>query len=279
MSSCNLSVDQFQREDGTLEVEAKYKLLMQTTLGEDSLYTRSKETMFEAFDKLNITDGEKAQLVSQNIMQLATQMSQASMQSAVMWAQQELELEYSLAKMKADTKIALVTYEKIAEETCLLDKEEELKCAQIEATIASSIRDNGRVEFYKQDADGDTCHPEKLEDEGLKYYQTKQVIADSYRIFADSYRKSGVVVVGTDGTDGVEKGLSGDQYGYTQQQINNAERQRIAYEDSKVNHAANSSATMIGQMLSNEVTPDTATVDLWRTAVTRLVTPYYSTPV
>ena len=123
-----------------------------------------------------------------------------------------------------------------------------------------------------------------MKPEGLKYFQTRQVEADSYRIFADSYRKSGIVQIGLDSNDNIEKGLTGNTNeaegelaGYTAQQIANAERQRIAYEDSKINHAANSSASMIGQMLSAEVAPADADVDRWRNAVDRLLSKHTTT--
>ncbi len=287
MASCDITIDPYQSENGEMEVIEKYEALMQSTLGDNSLYTRSKETIFQLFDKLNITDGEKAQIASQNIVQLTMQLSATAMQSSVLWAKEERDGPYQLALIKANAENALAGYEKIKEEICLMQKEDELKCVTIEATSAQSIRENGKVETYKLNDDGtESCHADTLANEGLKYYQTEQVKADSYRIFADSYRKSGVVGIGTDPQDLVEKGMTGTTHeevgeiaGYTVQQIANAERQRIAYEDSKVNHAANSSASMIGQMLSAEVAPADADVQRWRDAVDRLLVTYSTTPV
>ena len=285
MASCDTSIDTFSREDGELEVIGKYEELMKTTLGDDSLYTRSKETLWELFDKLNINDGEKAQLAAQNIMQLSMQLSSTAMQAAVLWAKEERDGAYQLALTKAQTSNALAEYEKIKEEICLMQKENDLKCVIIESTSAASIRENGKVLTYKiDDAGNETCHANTLENEGLKYFQTKQVQADSYRIFADAYRKSGVVEMAVDSTDQVYKGMTGttqDQdgelAGYTAQQSANAERQRISYEDSKVNHAANSSASMIGQMLSAEVAPADEDVQRWRDALDRLLIKHTST--
>ena len=88
-----------------------------------------------------------------------------------------------------------------------MQKENELKCVTIEATMTASLRENGRVKTY--DAD-EPCKPIAMEDEGLKYFQTKQVQADSQRIFSDTYRKSGVVQLGVDTDDNVFKGLTGN---------------------------------------------------------------------
>ena len=285
MASCNVNSVSFQREDGELEVIEKYNSLMVASLGEESIYTRAKETLFHQFEDLQLTEKEKAGFVVEFISGVATELSKSAMSLALPWAQSERDGGYSLAKVKAETLNTQTTQQKIEEEICLLQKEDELKCITIEATSAQSIRENGRVSTYKLDDNGnESCHALTLEQEGLKYFQTRQVEADSYRIFADSYRKSGVVQIGTDPIDLVEKGItgtthdeSGELAGYTAQQIANAERQRIAYEDSKVNHAANSSASMIGQMLSAEVAPADTDVQRWRDAVDRLLTVYQST--
>ena len=285
MATCDISIDTFQRENGDLDVIDKYNKLMTATLGEDSLYTRGKETIFHQFEDLQLTEKEKAALAVDFVTKVTAQLSQTSMTMALTWVKDELEAPYALAKIKAETENVHATFEKIKEEICLLRKEDELRCIQIEAAGAASLRDNGSVKEYKLGDDGqESCHPLTLENEGLKYFQTKQVEADSYRIFADSYRKSGVVVVGIDNTDGIYKGLTGttnSQYGevagYTAQQSANAERQRIAYEDSKINHAANSSASMIGQMLSAEVAPAEADVNRWRSAVDRLLSRHSTT--
>ncbi len=285
MATCDITVDSFQTEDGELVVIEKYNNLMDATLGDTSLYTRAKETLLFQFEDLQLTEKEKAALVTDFISKFSIELSKVSMATALSWAKEELEAPYSLAKAKADTENAIMQNEKIKEEICVLRKEDELKCVTIEATSAQSIRENGRVATYKLNDDGtDSCHADTLETEGLKYYQTRQVEADSYRIFADSYRKSGVVGIGTDPQDQVEKGMtgttheeSGEMAGYTTQQIANAERQRMAYEDSKMNHAANSAASMVGQMLSTENEVYSQDVQRWRTAVDNLLVRHNTT--
>jgi hypothetical protein len=287
MASCTLPpIDSFQREDSELSISEKYIKLMQDTLGEDSLYERTKETLFHQFEDLQLTEKEKAGFIVDFMSKIAIELSKSSMGVALSWAKEERDGAYSLAKTKADTEITLVQYELIKEQICEMKSKTSLVCAQTTATLASSIRDNGRVESYIQNDDGtgDTCMPNTLEDEGLKYNQTKQVEGATYQLFADAYRKSGVVQVGIDSNDNVRKGLTGNTHetdgelaGYTAQQSANAERQRIAYEDSKRNHAANSTASMMGQMLSAEVSPSEQDVDRWRAAVDFLNNSHSST--
>ena len=279
---------------------------MRDTMSDDGLYTRAKDTLYFQFEQLQLDDKEKARMVSEFISGLTVQISSVAMQTAVTWAKEERDGGWALTTAEANANLAVANLVKTEEEICLLQKENQLKCAQIEATIAASIRENGSVAVY--DAEN-SCKPLILNKEGLKYYQTKQVQADSYRIAADTYRKSGVVEIGgkrvlnnawiddghgTDpdvngqpryldevimiGVSGTTHKDSGEVAGYTAQQTANAERQRIAYEDSKVNHAANSSASMIGQMLSAEVAPAESDVGMWRDAVRLLLQPDSSTP-
>ncbi len=281
MSSCNVSIDDFQRADSTFDVSEKYTQLMQDTLADDSLYMRVKDTLLYQFEDLQLTEKEKASFSVDFMSKVAVELSKVSLATAMAWAKEERDGEYTLAKIKADTEQALASKELIAEQICEIQKKKDMLCAQIEVAIAGSIRDNGTVAGYDPD---DPCKPMYLNNEGLKYQQTLQVEAATYQIFADAYRKSGVVDIGVDNADQVLKGLSGTTHdqsgetaGYTAQQTANAERQRIAYEDSKRNHAANSSASMIGQMLSAEVPSNAQDVDAWRAAIAYLNTSHSTT--
>lgn len=271
MASCSPSIDNFVALDGSLDVIPKYKELMTASLSDESVYNRAKETFFQLFKDLQLSEPEKAQVIAQNISTLAHSISSGAMQQAVVWAKEERDGAYALAKLKAETEVLLATKEKTAEEICVLQKEEELKCAQIEATIAASIRENGRAATYR---DAEECRPETLHPEGLKYEQSKLVEAQSYQVHADTYRKSGVVELETDVTDGVYKGKSGNNEGNTYYQTEFTKRQTIAFEDSKRNHAANSASTMISGLLSSETfsTENAQDVERWRAAIDYLNT-------
>lgn len=277
--SCDVTVDSFIAVDGELDVIDRYEKLMTATMADESLYIRAKDTIKALFDELEIPAPDKAKYSLEYISNMSIQLSSSAMQTALEWAKTEKESNYSLALIKAQTEKALADKEVAKESICHMIKTTELTCAQTEATIAGSIRDNGSVAAY----DTGTCKPTSLANEGLKYNQTQQVKAATYQTFADAYRKSGVVQIGTDSNDQVYKGLSGGTEsivdGYTNQQSLNAERQRIAYEDSKRNHAANSAASMIGQLLSSETlsSSNDADVQRWRNAVDYLNTSHTST--
>ena len=278
MSTCNVASDDFEREDGTLDVSVKYKQLMQDTLSDDSLYLRAKDTFKVVFDDLQSNELQKAELVSQHIASMAISLSSSAMQTALSWSKEERDGAYTLAKIKAETEVALAQKELVAEQICQMQKDTELKCAQILATVSGSFRENGIPIGYE--ADG--CRPIGLDDTGLKYHQTKQVEAATYQAFADAYRKSGIVQIGTDIQDNVTKGLSAPvdkiTSGYTNQQTLNAERQRQAYEDSKMNHMLNSTGVVTGQMLSAEIAPPDWLIENMKTGMDNLLQANSETP-
>ena len=255
-------------ENSTISIVDKLGVLTEQALGSESVYMRAKDTFKELMDGKKISEHEYATLASQFISSLAVQTTQTVMQAALDWAKSEKEMAFSLAQAKANIELTLAQTEKLKYDICNAQKDNELKCAQITATIAGSIRDNGRVATW--DANN-PCVPLTLQPEGTKYQQELFIESQKYANLADAYRKSGVVQIGSD-TDGVKKGLSGDDLGYTNAQEEFARRQVKSFEDSKRNHAVNAMSQMIGQMLSAEVAPDAADVTRWRNAVDYLIT-------
>jgi len=296
MSECNPSIGSFTAVKSDLNIVPKFKELMTEVLAEGSIYERAKDTMYYQFKDLQLTEKEKASISSEFMQSLTASLTSTAMQTAMEWEKEERDGAYTLAKIKADTEVALAQKEKVKADICLTEKQTELQSANITATLSKSIRENGYVTVYE--ADGYT--PKTMDSTGLLYNQTKQVEAATYQLQADTYRKSGVVHVGSDGypvpnpnwvDDGngttpdangepqylttsskVPIGLSGDDNGYTNQQSKNAERQRQSYEDSKINHMLNSLAVVYGQVLSaEEKTPDWIT-NYVKSGMARLLT-------
>lgn len=268
MADCNVTIPSVILEDGTLDVVSKFKTLTDEALGTNSIYMRAKDTFKELFDGKKISEAEYAQVASQFISQLAVATTQQVMTGAIQWAQAENDNPYNQAKVKADADLALAQIERTKAEICKIEKEAELQCANITATLATSIRKNGRVATSDVN---NPCVPLTLMNEGTELAQAKAIDAQKYATLADAFRKSGVVTIGTT-ADGVEKGTTGDNAGYTDAQEEFARRQVLSFEDSKRNHAVNAMSQMIGQMLSAEVAPEAADINRWRTGVDYLLT-------
>jgi len=232
---------------GELDVLEKYRLLMQDTMSDDSLYMRTKDTFFELFKDLEIDADKKAEMVADAMAKLSIQMSTTSMQTALQWAKEERDGQYTLAilsheakKKEADVLLAMA-------QICNMENDTEMKCAQKTALLAGSLRENGRIAAW-QDGDPSTCTPIKLEDEGLKYQQTEMVKAQTYGLLSDTYMKNGKVVISP--TTGLP--ISSDNTGKVAEEIRFSERQRVSFEDSKRNHAANAASQMISGLIATE---------------------------
>ena len=259
-------------EEDMLDVISRYKKLMTASVTEDSLYELSKKTIFELSKDLNLTEQERAQIVTQQITQMTTSMSNAAMQVALEWAAKDATIGYETAILKENASKAAAEAELTTAKICTEQSNESLVCANIEATIASSIRDNGRVDAYDQN---DPCKPIMLKEEGLKYAQTDQVNASTYQILADAYRKSGVVQIGVE--NGTRKGLGGDNAGHTFAQTMVANRQVTSFEDSKRNHAVNASSQTIGQLIAAEAPLDASIIRNYNVAMNYLLSDSPST--
>lgn len=252
--------------DGTLNVVPKIKLLTEEILSTDSIYMRAKDTFKELLDERHLSESEYAQIASQFISQLAVTTIQQVITSAMQWAIQEKEAPYKLAAEKAQAELVLANIEKVKHEISKAEKEIELEKANITATLATSIRKNGRVSEYRDDG----YTPVSLYDEGSEYTQMRAVEAQRYNILAETYRKDGIVTTGID-IDGVHKGVSGNNAGYTKAQEDFAKRQILSFEDSKRNHAANAASQMIGQLLNGDIAPSSDYVEQWKSAMNYLI--------
>lgn len=252
-------------ESVELDVIGKFEQLTRAALGTRSFFMRAKDTFRSLF--LNEDTGAKkfendyAKMASELIGKTASDTTHAMMQLALEWAKEEKELAYSLTKIRVDMELVAAQRAEISANIDKINEETKLTKAKIIAEISSSIRDNGRV--MSSDLNG---FPTELHDEGFKYSQIGSQRASTYATLADAYRKSGVVELSIT-SDGQLKGISGDDAGYTVAQEKFAIRQTVSFEDSKRNHAANASSSMIGQMLSAEVPPAAEDVVRWRTSI------------
>ena len=263
MADCNITLPLATLEDATINLVPKIQELSAAALATDSVYMRAKDTFKELLDGKKINESEYAKAASEFITQLSVTTTQSIIQAALQYAIKEKELGYDLAQSKASTELVQAQREKVKADICLAEKESDLKCAQITATIAGSIRDNGTVTAVDPT---NACIPTALADEGTKYEQALFIQSQKYGNLADAYRKSGVVQITTD-SDGILKGTSGNDMGYTDAQEEFARRQILSFEDSKRNHAANAISQMIGQLLSAEVVPAAEYVTQWNDAI------------
>jgi hypothetical protein len=89
-------------------------------------------------------------------------------------------------------------------------------------------------------------------DYGTKVETLKKAKVDTYATYANSYRQNGTVNYTTNASDGSFASVTSDNKGLAYQQTKVAERQRQGFDDNMRQHVVNSSASMIGMLLSTE---------------------------
>lgn len=148
--------------DTTLDVVEKQKELAAVLTGEDSIYIRMKETLVDLLDKGEIKGTDRARVVSETIAQMAVNLTNATLSTALAWQAQEKEL--ALKKEELEVRLDILQNEvDKAEEDARLAKES-VRLAQ-----AKRIREYGDATF---DPDGNVI---ALSDEGLVYEQEQLV--------------------------------------------------------------------------------------------------------
>lgn len=108
-----------------LDVVNKYNQLVKESLDGESVYIRTKETLQELFETSNFTSREKSEILANILGSLNTTLVNASMSTAMQWANQEKEIE--LKKLE------------LAKQLDILDEDILLKQAQIDKMKADDI--------------------------------------------------------------------------------------------------------------------------------------------
>ena len=148
--------------DTTLDVVEKQKELAAALMGEDSIYIRMKETLVDLLEKGEIKGTDRARVVSETISQMAVNLSNVSLSTALAWQAQEKEL--ALKKEELEVRLDILQKE--------VDKaKEDAKAAKESVRLAQAkrIREYGDATF---DPDGNVI---ALSDEGLVYEQEQLV--------------------------------------------------------------------------------------------------------
>ena len=148
--------------DTSLDVVKKQKELAAALTDEDSIYIRMKETLVDLLEKGEIKGTDRARVVSETIAQMAVNLTNTSLSTALAWQAQEKEL--ALKKEELEVRLDLLQKEvDKADEDARIAKES-VKLAQ-----AKRIREYGAATL---DMDGNVI---ALSDEGLVYEQEQLV--------------------------------------------------------------------------------------------------------
>ena len=148
--------------DTTLDVVKKQKELAAALTDEDSIYIRMKDTLVDLLEKGEIKGTDRARVVSETISQMAVNLTNTSLSTALAWQAQEKELALKKEELEVRLDILQKEVDKAKEDARLA--KESVRLAQ-----AKRIREYGDATF---DPDGNVI---ALSDEGLVYEQEQLV--------------------------------------------------------------------------------------------------------
>ena len=271
---------------GDLDYLSVYKDIMATATGQGSAYIKAKETIVDYVDKGQLDEREKAALVTKHITELAQSITTQALNAAIQIAKENREAPYMLAKLRADTELTQANKLKLEVDKVVSTA----TAAKIEADTKATIIGSWKVQADIYSKNGLNTDTQSITNPilgisllaknplGTDVVSAEQGKAATYSTLASSAKRDGNVTITRDPISGHVSSLTPttpNNQILTGAQIDVAVRQEKAFDDNKVQHAANSSSTMIGMLLSTENTASltTADVDLWRSAVTELNTP------
>jgi len=268
-----------------LDVLSPYKELMEASMSKDSIYIHAKETMQSFFENSNMTDADKASVLSGMLTQMVAGVTSNAMNSAIAIAKEDRDGAYQLTAVREDTLLKQEQRDKLAEDKANVTKQGKLIDAQRDELVikgwaeqASMEKDLG-VMLSNLPATTDTVKLPSIavSDKGTKWEQMQQLKMSVYATLAKSYRENGTITWTVDPNSNkinTITDLAPATPGLTKRQEQVAIRQEKAFDDNKVQHAANSSANMIGLLLSASDAGALSKSDVtkWRTAIDYLNT-------
>lgn len=266
--------------EANLDVVSKYNELLAQTVGENSLYIKTKETLDEYFKDNNMTAVDKANLVSSTLSNITIQCTQAILNAALEWAVQEktmtlkiAETEYGLGKINQETKNA-VTANKAAEVEYDLLQAKMIRDYGVPTKvngIITALTDTGeayhKIELLKQQTANELTKNSQLA------AQTKELYARTHQLVADAYINHGVFTGYTISESGIAN-ITKTSTGFktlSEMNVEVGKQQANGYVYNAWANAASSSASMLATLISSESAIDYQPyVTSWKNTVDKL---------
>lgn len=268
-----------------LDVVTRYKELIASSLDGDSVYIRTKETLQDLFESGNITDVDKATVISQVMGALNTSVVSAAMQTALQWETQQKTIE--LQKLEMQYKLELLAQQATQIEYQIAESlaDRQLKQAQLRRTFGvatvdtegnvTSLTNVGTSYAQEQNTIQDTAN--KLALNTQIGSQTEEVQARTHKLVADTYVNHGLFTGYTVTDNGIASATKVNTGYTTLSDLNKqvAKEQAKGYTYNAWASAASAGASMLGTIAAAEVPEISATTyaelaNIWKTPTTKL---------
>lgn len=236
---------------GDIDITDTYQKLMKASVGQDSVYLKAKETLTDFYaNSQGLTDIQRSTMLSDAIVSIAKQITSDAMQMALKIDTENRDAAYALTKLKEDTRMVTANIAKIEKDTEDADWAVKNRVMAGWKAQAELYRDYG-VQAWNQTVTTDIIPQAAYTEYGIKTETLKKAKADLYQSYASGYRNNGQVSVVLD-ANGNLSSATADNNGLIAKQIDVSIRQEKAFDDNKRQHVANSSASMIGLLLSTQ---------------------------
>lgn len=254
---------------GDLDVIPIYKELMEASTGQNSIYLRTKETLVDMLESSTFTGTEKSTIIAQTLSSIATGATAKILDAAIQIAADNRDAKFVLTKQREETKLITAQASKLEADIDKSEKEQDLLVMQGWSVQSQLYRDYG-VATHSLTSNTKIIPELSYQDYGVKVETLKKAKVDTYATYANSYRTNGIVAY-TPKDNGQFDTVTADAIGLTHAQTKVALRTEKGFDDNQRQHVANSSATMLGLLLSTEVAgldaEYAALIPKWRLAI------------
>lgn len=261
----------------SLDITTLFNDLMKTSVDKDSIYIRSKESLEAMFEEGSYTNAEKAEFTIKLLTSMTASITNQAMQVAYQASKDNLTLPYDLAKLVADTKLTQEQADKLSEDKDLT-----------EAQKQKMIIDGWKTQADIFSKNGINVTANSIENPILGTVDQSNVFAtdltngeatkvSKFVQLNNTFRRDGIFLptynAGGDVTAAAEQTTTWTPLAKAQTDV--SIRQEQAFDDNMQQHAANSTANMIGLLLSTENFDAITQTDVnkWRTAIDYLNSP------
>ena len=287
-----------------LKVIPYFKELMEACVSDKSIYMTAKNTLLAMFEDGSLNREDRDKLLSVTFTNVITTLTDKSMTIALEMAKENLWNGYKLSKLKADTIIAQEQADLLSAQNTHIPIQISLDTARLRLEEEKLLTEKARIEVEKAKQkfmviEGWKVQAQMIREDGfnrnnipaitqvtlpsntvleagMKYEQQQQSKLSSYAVMAKAYRESGVVhwTQNSSGHIYTITDFTPSASGLTKAQEKVAKRQLIGFDDNKLQHVVNSSANMIGLILTAEAEDGALTsadVDLWRQGIRKML--------
>jgi len=255
----------------SLDVIRIFNDLMEASTAKDSVYIKAKETLTDLWKNGSYDEKDRASMIAQSLVAMTNSITATAMQLAMQIAESDRDAPYMLTKVREDTKLTQEQADKMARDGDLIETQKDKMIIDGWQTQANIYTKNG-ISVTAQSIDNplltSVAQSNKM---GADVVSAEMSKASQYVALAGSFRKDGEYTWSVDANYNVVS----PAYGVTSwkaladAQTDVAVRQEKAFDDNMKQHAANSSANMIGLLISSEnyTAISECDVDRWRASV------------